>query len=183
MSAPKNPARLTGGDWYAVRRFTTFGRKPLEERFWEKVLKTETCWLWKAGVSTDGYGKFQLDGRTRRAHAVAWELAARSVPDGHVLRHTCDNPLCVRVDHLTTGTQKDNIRDCVARGRRATSIAPERRRYGEQAARALLTNEQAAEIRRRYVPRKGVGALAREFGVSRSVLHSIAVGRTYNAGV
>ena len=182
MSAPYKPARLTGTAWHAVRRFTTFGRsKTLAERFWEKVDKTGECWLWLAGVDAGGYGKFQVDGKTRRAHHVAWELAGKKIPKGKILRHKCDTPKCVRDEHLLPGTPKENVHDAIDRGRSAIGrpVPVERRRYGERAARAMLTNEQASEIRRRYVPRRGVGALAAEFRITRSVLHDIVSGRTY----
>ena len=73
--------------------------------------------------SRSGYGKVRVgsrtDGtrRTARAHRVAWEIARGPIPEGHVVRHRCDNPPCVNPDHLELGTQADNVQDMVDRGR------------------------------------------------------------------
>ena len=85
------------------------------ERFWSKVAKGDRCWLWKAGTS-HGYGSFRVDGKVRRAHVVSWKLEHGSYPELYVC-HSCDTPLCVRPDHLFLGTQVDNMRDCVIKGR------------------------------------------------------------------
>lgn len=100
-------------------------RIPLADRFWSKVRKTETCWLWTAGVNSNGYGRFQYYNRTQRpgkgrdlyAHRVAWMLTHGAVPDGFNLLHSCDTPRCVNPDHLRIGTQKDNGMDAVHRNR------------------------------------------------------------------
>ncbi len=93
--------------------------KPPEERFWAKVEKGGGCWLWKGGVSPNGYGKFSI--RPHRfmysAHRIAYELVNGPVPDGMFVLHTCDNRLCVRPEHLRLGSQKDNLLDAVKKGR------------------------------------------------------------------
>lgn len=91
-----------------------------EEKFWRNVLKTDTCWLWTAGKS-HGYGAFypaKGEGdRPIAAHRYSWKLHFGALPKGaHVLHH-CDNPPCVRPDHLFTGTQADNMRDKARKGR------------------------------------------------------------------
>ena len=93
-------------------------RGTLEERFWRKVNKTETCWVWIGGTS-GGYGSFGTEliakgkMRTDRAHRVAWELLHGPIPDGMVLDHDnqqfgCGNPLCVNPDHLQLVTRAVN---------------------------------------------------------------------------
>ena len=76
------------------------------------------CWVWcngRTGLPVQKYG--WADGR-RPAHRVAWELAyGCSIGEGLVIRHTCDNPPCVRPDHLLEGTVADNARDARERGR------------------------------------------------------------------
>jgi len=94
-------------------------RSNMVARFWAKVEKTEGCWLWR-GAARRGYGAFSPQhGTTRPAHRVAWELAnSAPIPDGLCVLHRCDNPPCVRPDHLFLGTKKDNAQDAIRKGRR-----------------------------------------------------------------
>lgn len=96
-------------------------RKDPAERFWAKVDKSGDCWVWTAAKHDFGYGVFQL-GRgpsegLRRAHVLSWLWSNGPIPDGLVVCHRCDNPPCVRPDHLFLGTLGDNTRDMVAKGR------------------------------------------------------------------
>ncbi len=83
----------------------------LAERFWAKVQKTNTCWLW-LGSTRAGYGRmwFKAKGKkfSRSAPRLAWELTAGPIPQQIVVLHRCDNKLCVRPSHLFIGTQRDN---------------------------------------------------------------------------
>lgn len=91
--------------------------RPLAERFWEKVAKGEDCWEWTA-ATTNGYGTFNL-GRgqgTRGAHIVAYELE-NGPTEGRWVLHRCDNPPCVRPDHLFLGDVQANNQDMIGKGR------------------------------------------------------------------
>jgi hypothetical protein len=90
-----------------------------ETRFWAKVQKTEAgCWLWTGCTNHAGYGLFALrHGKLAIAHRYAWTLDGRAIACGMNLCHSCDNPACVNPAHLWLGTQQENIRDCVAKGR------------------------------------------------------------------
>lgn len=99
-------------------------RIPLADRFWSKVKKTDTCWLWQAQLNNKGYGRFffysKVGGRTscgEYAHRVSWLMTHGDIPDGLRVLHVCDVPNCVRPDHLFLGTQEDNMRDCSRKGR------------------------------------------------------------------
>lgn len=92
--------------------------------FWSKVDVPDGCWLWTAGRDSDGYGKLAIglggkEQRHTRAHRFAYEAFNGPIPDGMVVMHTCDNPPCVRPDHLVLGTPLDNNDDKVAKGRHA----------------------------------------------------------------
>lgn len=83
----------------------------LEERFWSKVDKTETCWLWTGG--TNGvYGRMTIKtngvGSTVYAHRLAWELTRGPIPDGHHIDHLCRVTTCVNPDHLEPVTPQEN---------------------------------------------------------------------------
>ena len=85
-------------------------RKPVAERFFAKVNKTDNCWEWTAYTLYNGYGRFSYMSRTEYAHRVAWVITHGEWPNGAVM-HTCDNPACVRPDHLIIGDQLTNIKD------------------------------------------------------------------------
>lgn len=96
-------------------------------RFWSKVKKADGdgCWEWAGSLDTKGYGNFNVDGSSRRASKVAYEMAhGVSTLGVHVL-HRCDNRKCVRPDHLFLGTNADNVADKVAKGRQSMKLKPE----------------------------------------------------------
>lgn len=97
-------------------RFSSSRRRPLAERFWEKVQRGPDCWEWLGGCYHDGYGSFRVGDRNQRAHRVSYQLTYGDIPSGMVVMHRCDNPLCVRPDHLTVGTAGDNVRDAIHKG-------------------------------------------------------------------
>jgi hypothetical protein len=73
----------------------------ITDRFWEKVDKTDGCWLWTGGVQSAGYGM----ARGTTAHRVAYTLAVGPIPEGHHLHHECQVRLCVNPAHLRPITQ------------------------------------------------------------------------------
>lgn len=90
------------------------------QRFYGYIQVTDDCWLWTGGRNPKGYGVFKVSGvGFRGAHRVAWELANGPAPAGLCVLHHCDNPRCVRVDHLFLGTKADNSADMVAKGRQS----------------------------------------------------------------
>lgn len=119
-------------------------RMSTEERFWKKVEKGPGCWIWKGkrGRDKNGnptYGLFREDDGTYTvAHRKAVELSTgQAIPDHLKGLHRCDNPPCVRPDHIFPGTQADNIRDMLEKGRHGA-----KKRTPEQLA-------QLAEARKR----------------------------------
>lgn len=103
-------------------------RISLADRFWAKVKTDGPCWLWTgAQMGSLGYGQFRIDpARTDYAHRVSWRLANGEIPDGALVLHRCDVPLCVRPDHLYLGNQADNMRDAFVSNaiRRTRPAAP-----------------------------------------------------------
>ncbi len=94
----------------AVRGKKGFQTIPLAERFWAKVKKTDTCWLWQGTKANDGYGRIWAHGRQQLAHHVSLALAGRMIPAGLEVDHLCRTPACIRPDHLEFVTHQENNR-------------------------------------------------------------------------
>lgn len=153
-----------------------FTHAPLYVRFWRHVERSEHgCWTWTATRARFGYGQIASGGRgghMLRAHRVSWELHNGPIPDGLWVLHKCDNPACVRPDHLFLGTHADNMRDCIAKGRHRG--ATHRETYlGERNGRSKLTADQVRELRLRRNDGESMRALARRFGVSKPSVQAI----------
>ena len=90
-----------------------------ERRFWSKVMQSTNCWLWIGHRNRfNGYGYMRTnEGKHVLAHRASWALSHGDIPAGFSVLHKCDNRLCVRPDHLFLGTQSDNVRDMVEKGR------------------------------------------------------------------
>lgn len=89
-------------------------------RFWQRVTKTDACWLWSGPVFGDGYGAATgLNGRVARAHRVAWRITHGPIHEGAQVLHRCDVRRCCNPDHLWLGTNDENMADMVAKGRAA----------------------------------------------------------------
>ncbi len=92
--------------------------KTIEERFWSKVDFSGNCWIWKAGKTKDGYGRFGVSCDNKKlAHRFAWELINGPISEDILILHHCDNPPCCNPAHLFTGTYLDNRLDCVNKER------------------------------------------------------------------
>ena len=87
------------------------------ERFWRKVKHGSGCWEWQGAKVRGGYGFFWDGKRNGVAHRYSYELAYGPIPSGKIVCHHCDNPPCVRPDHLFCGTHSDNENDKYAKGR------------------------------------------------------------------
>lgn len=175
--APRRPTRR----YCSVQCSTERNRRPLAIRFWEKVRKTEGCWLWTAARLPSGYGVIGNGverGAMAYAHRVAYELSKGPIPQGYFVCHTCDNPPCVNPDHLFAAPPSGNHADMDGKGRgfvpRLTGdqhparLHPERLARGEKSGRARLTEAAVRDIRTRHADNGISGAaLAREFGVSK----------------
>ncbi len=153
--------------------------RPLAERFWKKVRKTDTCWLWIGAHGPSGHGVISSGGGKHQKHlratAVSWEIANGPVPDGFDICHHCDNPPCVNPAHLFLGTALDNMRDCIKKGR-FKFLKP---RPGETNNNVKLTWPIVRDIRAAYAAGENLSDLSRHYLVARSTLREIVTGRCW----
>jgi hypothetical protein len=106
-------------------RGAVFGKVPLSIRFWSKVKKTKTCWIWIAATNR-GRAYMAFNHRPVAAARVSWQMHKGKVKKGLFVLHKCDNPLCVRPSHLFLGTQTDNLADMRRKGRQGIMTFEER---------------------------------------------------------
>ena len=138
-----------------------------KERFWSRVNKTDTCWMWFADADRDGYGRFWYQERNHLAHRLSY-LWLKGPINEYVL-HTCDNPRCVNPEHLYDGTAQNNIDDAYIRGRKNDR--------GSNNGWSKLTEADVIQIRSLYERRKRGGMsqakLAKTFGVNQAHVSDI----------
>lgn len=143
--------------WCVECVYTRIDRPPvvhlsLEDTFNLRVDKSEDCWNWTGGISKDGYGMFCWKLKYYKAHRLAYELAHGwgSLPNDLCICHHCDNRLCVRPDHLFLGTNADNVKDKLKKGRQPSKLLKQdvldiRARYSQGVTQSQLAQEYKVE--------------------------------------
>lgn len=159
-------------------RFRKNGSTPKSKTqlFAEKIAYgMSECWFWVGNRCDLGYGIFQ----NQKAHRVSWEMHRGPIPKGLKVCHRCDVRCCVNPDHLFLGTQADNVRDMVEKGR-GVSVPL----HGERNPQSRLTAEQVREMRRiRAANGTSYRLLGEMFGVTTMTAHRAVTGRSWNESV
>lgn len=146
-------------------------------RFFSRVTTSGHCWTWSGRINADGYGVFWVNGKTARAHRYSYELHKGPIGDS-VVMHSCDNTRCVRPDHLSLGTQADNVADRVSKKRSAygkrnwTSRHPETVR-GSRNGHAKLTEDDVVAMRKARANGATYKTLMQLFGVCKSQVSNV----------
>ncbi len=147
--------------------------KNTPEVFWSRVKKGDECWEWTARLTASGYGRLRWAGEWMFAHRLSYQLTFGQIEPGMCICHHCDNPKCVRPDHLFMGTHKDNAQDKVRKGRQRRivgnwKVTPDQvRNIRDLAAVGGITFQQ-------------IGA---RFGVSRSAVWLMVHRKTWGSVV
>lgn len=174
------------------------------DKFWEKVEVTDNCWIWLAARNHRGYGVFCVTIPRKRnilAHRWAYEFTYGPIaPETLFVLHQCDNPACVRFDHLRLGTHQENMEEMRKRGRSLIGNKnnsrqhPERLQRGDQhwmrrhperippqfKREPKLTRADAEIVRARYQQGDiSQQALADEYGVGRGTIADIVTNKTW----
>lgn len=189
---------------------------PIAQRFWSKVDKSGPvpahspelgpCWVWTASLNRKGYGQIHYRAadapkRPAAAHRISWMLAHGGMPALCVL-HKCDNPRCVRPDHLFVGTVAENNEDMRAKGRdnpkgftredlalAASALPrgdkhysrtnPERLARGERHPRTHMTVEKVVALREAYAAGVPVRELRARYSLSEPAVYAILARRNW----
>lgn len=149
-----------------VRRKT-----PLVDRFWAKVAKTDDCWEWTGTKNARGYGAISLGGRDEGralAHRLSYQLNVGPIADGLCVLHRCDNPGCVRPEHLYIGDRAANNAEMRSKRRHA---------FGIRHKNTRLSDVDVLKIRERYASGDvDAQSLADAYGVARGYLYEVIRG-------
>lgn len=144
----------------------------VQERFMNKVLQTDTCWNWTGYRNSYGYGKFCLNKKIDFAHRVSFTLFKGEIPKGMCILHSCDNPRCVRPQHIRLGTHKENMEDKVAKNR-------QHKPNGELNGRSKLKNHDVSELLVLHAFGFSGVELAKQFDISIAVVSTIINNRSW----
>jgi hypothetical protein len=163
----------------------------LGEKFWSRVNKTDTCWVWTAGKSNK-YGDYYFNGKHFRVHRLVWESIHGPIPEKMVICHKCDNPPCCNPDHLFMGTQKDNVQDALKKGKynytanknphlrnRVYSGTIENACCGERSPLAKLKESDVRIIRELAAQGHSSWVLAKRYNVDPSAIRQVVKRQTW----
>lgn len=145
--------------------------------FWDRV-RTQTehlengCVIFTGHKDDCGYGRISKDGKLVRVHREVWKQNNPGKEITGVIMHSCDNPACINPDHLSHGTQAENIADMVAKGRRVVV-------QGSKQPDAKLHESQIPEIRRMILADMAYEKIGQKYGVTHGAIRAIATGKTW----
>lgn len=148
-------------------------RQKAERQFWEKVELPEDrseCWNWTA-ATRNGYGNLKVSQISIKAHRLSYALHYGVLPANLLVCHHCDNPLCVNPHHLFLGTDADNARDKVRKGRQSRTA---------NNGNAKINEQQLDEIRARITAGETNVAIAKDYPIGHAMVSRIRKGRSYN---
>ena len=148
---------------------------PMTQRVEEQVERDPNsgCWLWTGTLLSSGYGQVAWRKNRDLAHRASYAAFKQSIPAGQSVLHKCDTPACVNPDHLFLGTQLDNMRDKMAKGRAVFA-------RGDQSGTARLSEVDIPGIRQDVRGGASHARVAARLGVSRKTISAVVHGRTWS---
>jgi len=153
----------------------------LREKFSERFIPEPNsgCWIWTAGFNArDGYGRFKINGKERTAHRSSYIIHRGPVEGGMDVCHKCDTRLCVNPDHLFVGTRKENMNDCIRKGRFKYPVVTQG--IGHHRGMRKLSDAQVIEVLKlTKIGGLSDAAIARMFSVCEETVRKIRLGRSF----
>lgn len=136
--------------------------------FWDKVVKTEKCWLWQGATVEGGYGTFKWDGQNHYCHRFVLELDGHDLT-GMTVLHDCDTPNCVNPSCLKIGTDADNVKDKCDKGRQTRGGTHPMSKISEEQTREVLIMLSMGIYQK---------TIAAKYGITQSLVSKIKNGVT-----
>lgn len=136
-------------------------KKNTLEKFEKNFSKADGCWNWTGATWITGYGRFNFNNKSEKAHRLSWAFYVGQIGKESCLLHRCDNRLCVNPDHLFIGSRADNNADKTQKNRQTK---------GADVNTAKLTSAKVIEIRESHEPTRN---LAETYGVSYDHINKI----------
>lgn len=162
------PVHASVGRFCSPACFGKHRTRPLLDRFWERVDRTDGCWMWTGPTTKAGYGIIRSaggrNGTTLYVHRLSYEIHHGPIDDGLVVMHACDNPRCVNPSHLSIGTHGENHADMISKARHP---------HGEAAPWSRLSEDDIRTIRDLHASGITQADIAHRFGVDRSHVSNI----------
>jgi hypothetical protein len=144
-----------------------------KNRFYSKVTIPQTedgCMIWNLAKNRQGYGVMVHEvSKTMLAHRYSYELFVGEIPDGMCVLHKCDNPLCVRPDHLFLGSHSDNMQDMFSKGR------------GNTFNNVKLDMNKVKDIRKRLENKESRASIAKSYNVCVKTITDIKLNKSWKA--
>jgi hypothetical protein len=145
------------GDPLTVKQSQNHGLS-LAERLMARCTKNGGCWDWNGSADAKGYGRLNIGNKPVLAHRASWEAFRGQIPNGSYVLHKCDNPRCIRPEHLFLGDQQMNMEDKMKKKRHRYGVSK-----GTDHGCSKLTEQQVLEIRASSGPSR---IIAEQYGIS-----------------
>lgn len=146
------------------------------------AVSEDDCWEWTNCIQANGYGRINHKRVSQYVHRAMFIATRGCIPEGLDVCHKCDNRKCANPDHLFAGTRKENMADCVAKGRQARGMKLSLRKRGERCRLSKLKQSQVDEVRLRISEGQSAESLATEFNVSKDNIRKIRNFTTWRTG-
>lgn len=165
--------RRYGRDHNVLNRFDS-----MQSAYDSQVIKGDGCWGWTGSTNGPGYGVVISCGKMEFIHRYSYIIHYGDLSDGDQVCHHCDNPICSNPDHLFKGTQKDNVRDCIRKGR-FKKVPNEEKARGERVSSSKLKIHEVIDIKRKIQLGMKNPELAKIYNVTDKNISCIRLEKTW----
>lgn len=140
--------------------------------FYKHFSQSEDCWEWTACRDRDGYGIFNMGelGENFRANRASWIIHNGPIPKRMMVLHKCDNRPCVNPKHLFLGTNDENMKDMVNKGRAARGV---------KNVNSKITEHHAFMIKHLSLAGNRICDIMKQLSLPRKTVEHVVYGNTW----